>query len=650
MNARRWLVSCVVVAAIVGSMPSYGVELAPEHKEKLVWLDQSLQKVVTLYREKKSDEMKKLIDEIDSAINGLQVANESDAAIGPVLEPFRVRLAAARKLSVHVPVQVATSTPAKGAPGMTPAPGAPAPTGTTPRPMASATRPGRPANPNGPVSFVGDVAPILVAKCGGCHVRGNRGDFSMANFAALAAGTGGTLAVIKPGQGSTSTLVEKMASGEMPPGGNKVSDAELATITKWIDQGANYDYPDRMASLLTFAPGGVGGAAAGGIARATGNEKVQFMRDVAPILIDNCFECHGAPNPGDNSDNFGMNRFGDLMRGGQSGPVIQAGNADGSLIVQMLKGTAKGAQNEARPQMPRRGEPLSTEEMGKITTWINEGAKFDGEDPQASIELAWRMAVAKKSTHEELMQARMTTAKKNWATGNPDSPAEFVESKDFFIIGDIGMTRLEELKTALEAERAKIGTNMKLPAGQPLVKGRITIYVFDKGFEHKEFARVAERRELANGINAHWMFNYIDAYGCVTATKGPATEYAALLDEVILGCYFDSTVEKLPRWFTVGTARNMAGKMHPQSPITKSWEDDIASAPSGLTPKSLMDSKNLDAGMSAISQAFVKDLMKSPQWAGLMGNLGKRANFDGAFAQAFRGQPVQVLTQWLSRR
>ena len=55
-------------------------------------------------------------------------------------------------------------------------------------------------------------------------------------------------------------------------------------------------------------------------------------------------------------------------------------------------------------------------------------------------------------------------------------------------------------------------------------------------------------------------------------------------------------------------------------------------------------------GMSAISQAFVKDLMKSPQWAGLMGNLGKGANFDGAFAQAFRGQPVQVLTQWLSRR
>lgn len=121
--------------------------------------------------------------------------------------------------------------------------------------------------------------------------------------------------------------------------------------------------------------------------------------------------------------------------------------------------------------MPRRGEPLSTEEMGMITTWINEGAKFDGEDPQQSIELAWRMAVAKKSTHEELMNQRMTAAKKNWATGNPDSPAEFVESKDFFIIGDIGMTRLEELKTALEAERTKIGTNLKLPAGQPMVKG-----------------------------------------------------------------------------------------------------------------------------------------------------------------------------------
>lgn len=654
MNARRWsLLGCVAVAALVASASSYGVELAAEHKEKLVALDQSLQKVVTLYRDKKTDEMKKLIEEIESGINGLQIANENDGSIGPVLEPFRQRLDAAKKLSEHAAMLATASpvkTPTPGAnPAMTtPMPGMPTPSGTMPRPLASGTRPRPGQMPAGAVSFTKDVAPILVAKCEGCHIRGNRGDFSMANFNALAAGTGGTLAVIKPGQGETSIFYEKMSSGEMPPGNNKVSDMELAVIKKWIDEGARYDYPDRMASLLTFAPG-MGGGQGGQIARATGNEKVQFMRDIAPILVDNCFDCHGAPNPNDNSDNFGMNKFADLMRGGQSGPVVRAGNPDGSTLIQMLRGTAKGANNEIRPRMPRGGQ-LTDEDIGKFVTWIAEGAKFDGEDPQMAIDLAVRMAIAKKATHEELMAQRMATAKRNWQMANPDSPAESLETTDFFIIGDIGMVRLEEVKATLEAEKAKIVQSMKLQAGKPLVKGRITVYVFNKGFEHKEFAQVVERRQLSDGILGHWSFNYIDAYACVTASAGLAEEIAPLLDETVLGCYFDSTVDRLPRWFAVGTARNMAAKMHPQSPVTKGWEDSLAAAPAGLTPQSLMGARNLDAGMSAISQAFVKDLMKSPQWTSLMGNLGKGANFDGAFAQAFRGQPQQILTQWLSRR
>ena len=35
------------------------------------------------------------------------------------------------------------------------------------------------------VSFVKSIAPIIVAKCGNCHVNQNRGDFSAATFAAL---------------------------------------------------------------------------------------------------------------------------------------------------------------------------------------------------------------------------------------------------------------------------------------------------------------------------------------------------------------------------------------------------------------------------------------------------------------------------------
>jgi mono/diheme cytochrome c family protein len=589
-----------------------------------------LQKVVQFYREKKLDEMNKLIGEIESTIGSLQAGG---TLTEPVLAPFKARLAAAQKLSAHALIATTASS--------TPAPGAPKPTGT---------RPGRPTAPmpagGTGVDFARDVVPIFVAKCGNCHVRGNRGDFNMGTYAMLMAGTQGNLAVIKPGKGATSTIVEKMESGEMPPGGNKVTQQELATIIKWIDEGAKFA-GDPQGSLLALAPGAAGGPnGMPVVARAGANDKVQFMRDVAPILIDNCFNCHGSAQGNNNSGNFGMYTFAQLMRGGQDGPVVAAGNPDGSVFVQMLRGTAKGQDGSPRPKMPRNGE-LDQAEMDAIVTWIRDGAKFDGEDANMSIELAWRIAMAKKATHEELKAQRLTTAQKNWKTANPDSPGETIETDDFVFIGNVGSARMSEIVKLAEGEKAKLVTSLKIPTDKPLMKGRLTMFVFDKGFEHKEFGRVVENRELQGG-NSHWFFNHIDAYACVVAPSDKVDAMAPLLAETIVGAYLDSCGPEMPRWFAVGTARNIASKMHPNSVVGKQWEDALASAfSSGIKPDAIMTTTNLDAGTAALSQAFVKDLMRAPSWSGLLSNLRSGARFEGAFNTAFRSAPLPLFGNWL---
>ena len=73
------------------------------------------------------------------------------------------------------------------------------------------------------ISFARQVSPLLVAKCGNCHVNQAKGGFSMATFAALQKGSkdGGT--VIQPGSGAGSRLVEVIESGDMPRGGGKIS-------------------------------------------------------------------------------------------------------------------------------------------------------------------------------------------------------------------------------------------------------------------------------------------------------------------------------------------------------------------------------------------------------------------------------------------
>ena len=84
------------------------------------------------------------------------------------------------------------------------------------------------------ISFKSQVAPILVAKCGNCHVNRNRGNFSTATFAALTYST--TIALGLP---QDSRLIEVIENGEMPKGGLRVEPNELELLKNWIQLGAN---------------------------------------------------------------------------------------------------------------------------------------------------------------------------------------------------------------------------------------------------------------------------------------------------------------------------------------------------------------------------------------------------------------------------
>jgi hypothetical protein len=628
MNARPWLVGLVVVSAALTVEVVRAAELAPAQREKLVWIDTQLQKTVTLYREKKIDDLKKLLGEIETAIAGVQTEAGGDATIEPVLNTYRSRLAAAQKLSNFVPASVAAA-----------------------KPIVKKPKPGDPVA--GGTSFIKDVVPIIVGKCNNCHVTGNRGDFSMATYQALMLGTAGQYAVIKPGKGETSTIVEKLQSGEMPPGGNKCTDAEIATIIKWINEGAKFDGMDMTASLGSLAPAGT--APTNGppqVVRATGNEKVQFMRDVAPILMDNCASCHGTVNSGDGASNYSVRSFNQIFRGGQNnnGNQINPGNAEASFIVKMLRGTAIGIDGKTKlRQMPARGGPLDDKDLQTIITWINEGAKFDGESPTESIQFLMDVEKAKKATHEELLAQRREAGKKLWARANPDSPSEVIEAGDFTIIGNLGAVRLQEIAKQADAEKAKLVSALKLPTAGPLVKGRITIMAFDKKFEYTEFGRVGEGRELHPTQLAHWRFNFIDCYGAIVV-QPTAEETGPLLSEVITGAYLDSLGSVAPRWFAVGTARNIAAKIHGKSPLVKGWEDAIPPAMSaGLTADAVATTTNLDNNGAALAMGFVKELMKMPAWTVLMSGIAQGKRFDPTFQGAFRTAPTAALKSWMGR-
>jgi hypothetical protein len=105
-------------------------------------------------------------------------------------------------------------------------------------------------------------------------------------------------------------------------------------------------------------------------AKAPGADKpVSFINDVAPILKESCFGCHGAKNPKGKLD---MTRFESLRRGGTKEDPIVEGKPEDSYILDVLTATGK-------KRMPplESGDALPKAKIDIISQWIKEGAKLD---------------------------------------------------------------------------------------------------------------------------------------------------------------------------------------------------------------------------------------------------------------------------------
>lgn len=92
------------------------------------------------------------------------------------------------------------------------------------------------------------------------------------------------------------------------------------------------------------------------------HERVSFATEVMPILERHCWECHS-----EQSAELGLklDTYEGVMAGSDYGTVVEAGDADGSLLVDMM----------ASGDMPEDADPVPAEELEVIKTWINEGAE-----------------------------------------------------------------------------------------------------------------------------------------------------------------------------------------------------------------------------------------------------------------------------------
>ena len=121
---------------------------------------------------------------------------------------------------------------------------------------------------------------------------------------------------------------------------------------------------------------------AGSVLSAQTAAKVDFGRDIQPIFKTNCYGCHG---PSQQMNNLRLDRRRNAMpnRVGANGATVVPGNSARSRLYLKVSG------NQAGLQMPPSG-PLSSDEIGIIKAWIDQGAEwpdeFSGDAPPSPVD------------------------------------------------------------------------------------------------------------------------------------------------------------------------------------------------------------------------------------------------------------------------
>ena len=106
-------------------------------------------------------------------------------------------------------------------------------------------------------------------------------------------------------------------------------------------------------------------------------EPVSFRKDLAPILLDRCVACHG---PKKAEGGYRLDSFERIMKEGDSTLTgFLAANVDESEAFRRL------TSDDEVERMPAASDPLPAEQIALFKRWIEEGAKFDGEDPKAEL-------------------------------------------------------------------------------------------------------------------------------------------------------------------------------------------------------------------------------------------------------------------------
>ena len=576
-----------------------------------------------------------LYDRLLPAIRRIEKAHTLLEFEGVSLPPFR-RPARPREMSVVAGVKRSASE------------------SPSPRPVVRPVRRGAQSDPKPDpippseqtlVSFTDAVAPILVSRCGRCHVSDSKGGFSATSYTALMKGPPEGV-VVFAGDTVGSRLIETIESGDMPRGGGKVTPQELQTLKAWILAGAKFDGADPEAAIAVGVPTAPVNMNVE-IRRATGSETVSFAADVAPLLVKHCNGCH--IDAMQTRGGLRMDTFAQLARGGDSGAIVTPGKGSESLLVQKLRGMTG-------ERMPAGGRPaLSEESIQLISTWIDEGATLDGASETQPLSVMSQLAWAASATPQQLSERRgeLSAANLKLVTASSSKVASH-QSEHFLVTGPVSSNTLELVARLAEDQMKTVRSVIKGGSGESFYRGRATIFVFPKRYDYSEFAKMVESRSIPTDWVSHWSFDGIDAYVSLVCSDVDEEEVIeSRLAAPLVSLAVATRGRDVPRWLAEGagvaTAFRLASSRDRDA--RRKQESEIYAALALMeNSKQFLDGKLSPEQTDRIGAAIVATMLDRSyrrSFDALVRYLDDGKSFEQAFQESFGGSANDFVAAWL---
>jgi hypothetical protein len=138
-----------------------------------------------------------------------------------------------------------------------------------------------------------------------------------------------------------------------------------------------------VGALAAYCAASAPSASAPAAWQAGGGEsagRVDYDRDVRPILETSCFMCHSGSKP---QAQLRLDSREGILKGGLSGPAVTPGDGANSLLVRRVLGHGD------MTRMPPAGDPLADQQVAVLRAWIDQGAGGPAAPAAVGIEKHW---------------------------------------------------------------------------------------------------------------------------------------------------------------------------------------------------------------------------------------------------------------------